>query len=82
MSRRNFGVRMGRPPATPAMKMGAPARSPTGGRMPSPEGAAPSDGFAPGIPASGFKTGGQAGYACMPRHHDDPAFCGGGKVRR
>jgi hypothetical protein len=44
-------------------------------------GAAPSAGFAPGIPASGFKRGGMAGYSCMPAHHDDPKFkCKGGKV--
>jgi hypothetical protein len=69
MARKNPGVRFGRPPATAASKM------PKGGR-----GAAPSESFSPGIPASGFKRGGSAGYSTMPQHHDDPKLKrGGGK---
>jgi hypothetical protein len=42
----------------------------------------PMQSFAPGIPAAGFNRGGSVnGYSCMPKHHDDPAFCSGGKVR-
>tara|TARA_R110000868_G_scaffold11753_1_gene57468 strand:+ start:848 stop:1009 length:162 start_codon:yes stop_codon:yes gene_type:complete len=48
--------------------------------MSAPVGAAPSDGFSPGIPASAFKRGGSAGYSTMPQHHDDPKLKrGGGK---
>jgi hypothetical protein len=81
MARKNFGVRLGRPPATAASKLGAPPKAPLGGAMPAPLGAAPMDGFAPGLPAAGFKKGGASGFATMPHHHDDPGYCKGGKVR-
>ena len=81
MPRKNFGVRMGRPPATPISKMGKPPKMAGGPQMSAPMGASPMDSFSPGIPAAGFKRGGQAGYACMPQHHDDPNYCKGGKVR-
>lgn len=80
MARKNFGVSVGRPRATPASKMGAAPRS----KMMSsaPMGASPSDGFAPGIPAAAFKTGGKVGYQCMPRHHDSKGFYGGYDPRK
>ena len=75
MARKNPGVRVGRPPATAASKQ---PKAPRG--MSAPVGAAPSDGFSPGIPASAFKRGGSAGYNTMPQHHDDPKLKrGGGK---
>lgn len=77
MARKNFGVRMGRPPATAASKLGAPPKN-----MVSPMGASPSDGFSPGLPAAAFKTGGKVGYQCMPRHHDSAGFYGGYNPRK
>ena len=75
MARKNPGVRFGRPPATAASKMPAPKRG-----MAAPMGAAPSDGFSPGIPAVGFSHGGSAGYSMLPQDHDDPRLRrGGGK---
>jgi hypothetical protein len=83
MPRKNFGVRLGRPPATAASRMGPPPMSPLAGqRMPAPAGVAPSGGFAPGIPASGFNKGGKVhGFSRMPKWHDDPAFGCGGPVK-
>lgn len=80
MARKNFGVSVGRPPATPAAKLGAPPRSKL--RAAAPMGAAPSDGFSPAVPAAAFKTGGKVGYQCMPRHHDDGKFYGGYDPRK
>lgn len=77
-TRKNVGVRMGRPPMTAAARMPAPHKPKMAtGAGPSmnssvPMGAAPSDGFAPGLPAAGFSRGGRAGYGAMPHHHDDP----------
>jgi len=77
MARKNFGVGIGRPPATPASKMGAPPKAK--GLSAAPMGAAPSDGFSARIPAAAFKSGGKVGYGCMPRHHDDSSFYKKGK---
>lgn len=81
MARKTFGVALGRPPKTKAARLGAPPKMGSPGPMSAPPGASPMDSFAPGLPASGFKRGGEAGFARMPHHHDDPAFAKGSKVR-
>ena len=80
-TRKNFGVRLGRPTSPAANRMPAPPKM-TAELLSGPMGASPMDSFAPGIPAAAFKRGGGVGgYSTMPKHHDDPAFCSGGKVK-
>jgi len=67
---KNVFTRIGRPP-----KMSAPAKTklPSGER----QGASPTQMLDTAIPARAFPRG-----QSMPKYHDDPAFCGGGNVKR
>lgn len=69
---RNPGTRLGRPPKP---KVFTQPRHPTTGER---QGRAPSDALDMAVPGAAFRRGGHA----MPRHHDDPAFCGGGPTKR
>ena len=65
---KNVFTRIGRPPKP---DMPATTRLSSGER----QGRAPTDGLTTALPASAFPRGQR-----MPRYHDDPKFCGGGKI--
>lgn len=67
---RNPGTRIGRPPkmiTSPKIKLASGER----------QGVGPSQMLDTAIPAKAFPRS-----QAMPRHHDDPAFCQGGGIKR
>lgn len=74
MTRKNFGVSLGRPIKTMAERA---SKLTKGGSQPA---MSPMDSFSGSVPAASFNAGGKVnGHSCMPRHHDDPKFCRGGR---
>jgi hypothetical protein len=68
---KNVFTKIGRPAKASVLTT---SRNPSTGER---QGRAPMDGFRSELPAKAFPRG-----QSMPRHHDDPKFCGGGRTRR
>lgn len=70
---KNVFTRLGRPPAIKPPKMASIASGEK-------QGLGPMDRLDTAIPGKAFPR--QRGFAAMPQHHDDPAYCRGGPTRR